>query len=258
MEINISNLGTIKKGKLELGKLTILGGKNNSGKTYVAYTIYGFIKFWQENIGVLSLLKEAEALYESGYIELKPNDLHKHINKYIKLLSEIYSEELYNVFNVSANTFSKTTLQFHSDKYAFDSLFANKTKVNSKLHVTIKRKEESDSFTITLLNELGDSYKMSVIEFIKKIIASTFFTEALGSVRIITSERTGIQMFQKELDINKNQLVEKLIKMGRNDKKSNPFDLIEEETARYSLPIRDNINQVRDLPEAYKQTSFLV
>ena len=37
------NLGPIKNAEIELNDLTIIAGKNNSGKTYIAYAIYGFL-----------------------------------------------------------------------------------------------------------------------------------------------------------------------------------------------------------------------
>ena len=41
------NIGPIKKAEMELGDLTIIAGRNNTGKTYVAYTLYGFLKTWE-------------------------------------------------------------------------------------------------------------------------------------------------------------------------------------------------------------------
>ena len=42
------NLGPIEEAELELGDLTIIAGRNNTGKTYLAYTLYGFLKMWEE------------------------------------------------------------------------------------------------------------------------------------------------------------------------------------------------------------------
>ncbi len=50
MKIIVENLGTIRYGELELGNFTVLCGKNNSGKTYVTYALYGFIDFWKKNM----------------------------------------------------------------------------------------------------------------------------------------------------------------------------------------------------------------
>ena len=42
------NIGPVKEADMELGDLTIIAGRNNTGKTYLAYTLYGFLKTWRE------------------------------------------------------------------------------------------------------------------------------------------------------------------------------------------------------------------
>ena len=39
-------IGPIKKAELELGDITIIAGRNNTGKTYLVYTLYGFLEHW--------------------------------------------------------------------------------------------------------------------------------------------------------------------------------------------------------------------
>ena len=46
MKFVFKKLGPIKEAELELGDLTIIAGRNNTGKTYVAYTLYGFLRSW--------------------------------------------------------------------------------------------------------------------------------------------------------------------------------------------------------------------
>ena len=47
MKFRFKNLGPIKEADLELGDLTIIAGRNNTGKTYLAYALYGFLKRWE-------------------------------------------------------------------------------------------------------------------------------------------------------------------------------------------------------------------
>ena len=42
------NIGPIENAELELGDLTIIAGRNNTGKTYLVYTLYGFLKTWED------------------------------------------------------------------------------------------------------------------------------------------------------------------------------------------------------------------
>ena len=46
MKFIFKNLGPIHEAELELGDLTIIAGRNNTGKTYVAYALYGFLISW--------------------------------------------------------------------------------------------------------------------------------------------------------------------------------------------------------------------
>ena len=40
------NVGPVADADLELGDLTIIAGRNNTGKTYLVYTLYGFLQMW--------------------------------------------------------------------------------------------------------------------------------------------------------------------------------------------------------------------
>lgn len=44
LAFKFENIGPIKKAKLKLGDLTVIAGANNTGKTYIVYALYGFLK----------------------------------------------------------------------------------------------------------------------------------------------------------------------------------------------------------------------
>ena len=50
MKFSFENLGPISHGDLELANLTVVCGMNNTGKTYLTYTIYGFLQNWRQFI----------------------------------------------------------------------------------------------------------------------------------------------------------------------------------------------------------------
>ena len=47
MKVIIENIGVFKYAEYELADLTIICGKNNTGKTYATYALYGFIDFFR-------------------------------------------------------------------------------------------------------------------------------------------------------------------------------------------------------------------
>jgi len=44
MKIDFKNLGGIDEGSIELNGFTLFCGKNNSGKTYAMYSLYGLLE----------------------------------------------------------------------------------------------------------------------------------------------------------------------------------------------------------------------
>ncbi|MGI6353564.1 MAG: AAA family ATPase [Lentisphaeria bacterium] len=50
MKFELENYGPISNATVELGDLTIICGRNNTGKTCIAYAIYDFIKFLPGNV----------------------------------------------------------------------------------------------------------------------------------------------------------------------------------------------------------------
>lgn len=56
LAFRIRNLGPIESADLELGALTIIAGRNNTGKTYLTHSLYGFLKWWQQRTGAARLL----------------------------------------------------------------------------------------------------------------------------------------------------------------------------------------------------------
>ena len=47
VKFRFGNIGPVKDATLELGDLTVIAGRNNTGKTYIVYSLYGFLKMWR-------------------------------------------------------------------------------------------------------------------------------------------------------------------------------------------------------------------
>ena len=74
---------------------------------------------------------------------------------------------------------------------------------------------------------------------------------------ILSAERFGISLFYRELDFTKNQLVDLLQKIGdtKSRDRVSPFLLINRTTSRYALPIKDNIDYTRGIPNLKRERS---
>ena len=72
MKFRFKNLGPIEDAELELSDLTIIAGRNNTGKTYMVYTLYGFLRSLREYVSrVLSpdYLQRHLSLFDAPSIE---------------------------------------------------------------------------------------------------------------------------------------------------------------------------------------------
>ena len=76
---------------------------------------------------------------------------------------------------------------------------------------------------------------------------------------ILSAERFGISLFYRELDFTKNQLVDLLQRMAddKNRERTSPFLFIDRVTSRYALPIKDNIDYTRSIPDIRSDKSDL-
>ncbi len=200
MKFIFKNLGPIHEAELELGDLTIIAGRNNTGKTYVAYTLYGFLKMWE----LLSIPPSPEV--EDGIVE---------IDKAV----------VSAVFNSSLEDFEDVSVQVEVVGDDFTP---------SPLRPFILSAER---FGISLFYKELDFTKSRLVEI--------------------------VQEFVKEADFTKNRLVQALQEVGKDREKDRekemqsffPFLFIDKMASRYAIPIRDNIDYTRSIPDLQKRRS---
>jgi len=273
MKLSIKNLGFIKSGEFETNNLTIIFGKNNSGKTYLSHTAYILSKetkkifsfFAKNDLDIKTLLEAG-----NGSTKIKISDIID-TNSYTTL-NLVNNSGLSEHFALPQKYFAKTEIQFD-----FNSLYNKAIKSSFEIiigsylspeEILIKKEKDSEEINIIRLkintshNSIflsEDSYEY----FYKYQIASAICDEIIDldikNPFIITSERTGIEMFQKEIDNNRSDIAEELSisRITRKSKKTNIDKIVENKLSRYSMPIADNIRILRNQYDIRKRTSTL-
>lgn len=275
MKFQFKNIGPVKEAEIELGDLTIIVGRNNTGKTYLTYTLYGLLKIcreWAED-SLTPLLpmeirdferlsrKAIETVIETGKAEqpIDRDSLNQIRKKMIELLARNFSE------NVLSDVFS-------SPEAAFEDA-SLKIVLNDAYPLEIPPKKEGD-FSISyngsniVIEQIHEQTKRISHPRTRAMIYSLFLSFLFPKFPdpfILSAERLGISLFYKELDFTKNQLVDLLQKMGdqENRNRYSPFLIIDGTTSRYALPIKDNITYTRGIggfrtqrSEIYKDQLF--
>ncbi len=260
MKFKIEKLGHIDKGELEPGELTVLCGPNNSGKTYLSYSLFGFLQHFDKHCDFEIPGEIFENLLEKGFYQI---NLENYENKALKVLrkaSDSFVRRLPEIFDTNEDFFSG--LKFEPVIEDFQVDYAEEKQIELRLSgggkPILRMIKPADEKNL-LLSITGENRPSALFfePFLNSGLAKIFFGKYFKHPFVITSERTGISLFHKELDINKNVLIELLKKLDKSDT-INPFDFFSGVLSRYPASIKGNIDLIRDFDIIAKRKSFLM
>ncbi|EIJ42719.1 hypothetical protein BegalDRAFT_1845 [Beggiatoa alba B18LD] len=245
MRFSFENLGVLPKGEIELADLTVLCGANNTGKTYITYALYGFLKNWRNLTKIPSLEwnKLNNNLYE---IDLE-KQLFPKIQSILDEATKDYQKNLlHTVFGTFVERFSTTHLSFNIDNLdiVIKSLHHIELQRNESHLVGLKKQENSPilQFDFSSTKEQPNINAIYNQLAIKYICFAPFFPYPF----IISTERTGAIAFQNDLNLGKSRLLE-LLNQGKQI-----------DYHAQAQPIRDNIDFINSLSIFEKETSPLL
>ncbi len=271
-QFTFRNIGPITHAELSLGGLTVIAGRNNTGKTYLVYTLYGFLKAYRQRVphwlgvpleltGISAVAQEiTRQLLDSGYVTypLAHEGFLRLRNAAISQVAHSFSkDDLASVFSSPSEAFQDASLDVWlpppTQPWSMEATFD--LTGGGMLALRYDRREIAAS--------LGDlRIKHTPLE-VEHYVA-LFFTELLlddlpFSPFILSAERFGISLFHRELDFTKNQVVDLLQKMAvqKDIERDWPYLLIDSSTSRYALPIKDNIDYTRSIPDLKERRSAL-
>ncbi len=282
MKFIFKNLGPINEAELELGDLTIIAGRNNTGKTYVAYALYGFLKKWsgwapfpeffakEMQIPLSSeaashlpnMERLAETLLEEGQVKwfADRETLHLERESIMREVARDFSKEaLAGVFSSPDEDFEGASIGVSVENKSPENAQSQTVSLSTGEELTIAYR---DGELCLSRSKVGRKYHPdSDISLVLADLYFRFLFSEFPDVFILCAERFGISLFYKELDFTKNRLVETLQEIGKNRDtgidRFLPFLIIDELAGRYALPIRDSIDYTRNLPEFQKSRSEL-
>ena len=261
------NIGPVKDAELELGDLTVIAGRNNTGKTYIVYTLYGFLKMWkrfsqwfvlpEENRPDVELPSRQDwkrfgrQLAESGRCSFPLDDkaLDLQQKAILRHVTQGFSEQaLSDVFSSRHGNFEESSIEIVRNREEFKSP-RSYTREGGSAKVSIKYDGSRVAVTLDEVESQRSPDWLAgyVAHHYVVFLLETLFPDPF----ILSAERLGISLFYRELDFSKNQLIDLLQKMGddKNRDRLSPYRFIERTTSRYALPIKDNIDYTRNIPD---------
>ncbi len=258
MKIRVKNLGALKQAEFEIGKLTIICGCNNTGKTYATYALFGFLYFWKMSLPVTVPDAKVSELLAEGTASINIQEYIENAPKIINEGCKIYVKQLPTVFASNQKMFMETEFQVSLDPADIRPIESFEMRIGATKNVlfSISKTKESDEVVITLLVEKDkiriprDIIKQSIGDAIKDIIFGHLFPHPF----IASAERTGAAIFRKDLNFARNRLLEQ---MGSMEKEIDAFELLTKVYSDYALPVKTNVDFTRQLEDFAKRESFI-
>lgn len=268
MRFQFERLGPMEKAELDLGALTIIAGRNNTGKTYIVYAIYGYLKHfqripwrrmrrqfdytdWLASIGMAT--QDPELRMPGRRISLEK--IVKHRDELLSTYSDVFSNYLL------AEVFSSRRGDFDGASVSLELSDFNPNPANPEQSNSISGHNSQFEYDGTTLRFTPDisAKEQSMSNYYLDQYRRFLVPELPTKVSIISAERFGISLFYKELDFTKNQLVEMLQKLRDEDYSSDDilYLVADRVSSRYALPVKDNIHFTRSISQIKGDESAL-
>lgn len=255
------NVGPVEDAELELGNLTVIAGGNNTGKTYLVYAVYGFLKYFQGNARRRTNNQPEYSRWIDAFARdfrtkgrtecpIDPATIADHRRELASRYSRYFSETLLaDVFSSPNADFEAASVSVQLCEHAPNMNASNES--DNLLQYDGKRliiASEELLWKKYPRSHLSDQYTRFLVP------------ELLTNISIISAERFGISLFYKELDFTKNQLIQLLQELRYKDVSSDEIlHLISDHiSSHYALPIKDNIHFTRSIAQFNGQKGDLI
>ena len=202
MKFTIENIGPIKKSEMEFGDLTILCGKNNTGKTYIAYNTFNFFDAIKFFLKIQVDKTKSATLLETGKVSIDLSDYYRdYPSLFKKVMDKWVKDEAWRQMASHKDYYSQAKMFLDFDHNFFIDYIRlmkfTSTPLITKdcvLHIEKKSNESIIGFTIENTgSELPDiNVLQNHIDSFLSYIFNSFFPDTF----IITCERTGVACFR--------------------------------------------------------------
>ena len=261
MKIIVENIGVFKYAEYELANLTIICGKNNTGKTYATYCLYGFLDYFIRGYNVVFPPEQVQKLLNDGTLSISLDFTQKDLDKYLQEACKRYLKYLPRIFAAQDKYFKDTRIQVKLDvsEIEIPKEFEHSYRSDKKDFLQIVKPCDKNELLVSLLindEEYLDnaSFKSTVSRIIGDALKEILFSKVFKDCFIASAERTGSVIFKDELNVQKNTLLREVAHSEEIDIE----DIVNKiYNTSYALPVRRSIDFIRNLDSISKEDGEL-
>lgn len=258
LTIRLKNIGILKQAEFSLGDITLICGENNTGKTYTAYALYGFLRAWRDFTHFPIDEAEIQRFLAEGTVKI---DVSQYVSTIDQLLSgpcAAYSLQLRTIFGAPEGQFQNSTFSVHPKTInVLNKAFSREIKHphNGTFRYSMSKGSPELTITSVIEDEQIEQINPDLVKgIINLILNRTLFSDSLPYPFMASAERTGVSTFLKELNFARNALLEAMMHMEPND---DPHSLLLKSYQSYPLPVQDNVNFTGQFEDIAKAKSFI-
>lgn len=290
MIFTVERLGPVKRAEIDLSKdLILLTGPNGTGKTYVAWAVYGFLRNWAEG-SVRKIEDEplqdaiGSALDHLLASQESESDLaalvRDHGQQIIEAAAVRYLSALADDFAAHKHLFEHTSLELRAAENVWmlpdDSflimtsteewmLFGRMQAGSSRLAIGFTRGQigavgqrifmETGSFSDDMLplGRLTANERAAIRAPLAHLLLASILRQQRPSI-IFPAERIATTIFSQELSLKRTELVDQMLAMQSQSEKV-MGDYLRSHAQRYPRPIRDSLQMAGDLERWSREQS---
>ena len=251
MKFKFENLGAIDEASIELAPLTIICGRNNTGKTYVTYAIYALLATWRQLVEWQVNADDLDMLMKDGAVSI---DLQE---KLVAHWPTIQQQTGSNWQNFLPQALAAPVERFKDTKLSFELPLddqwvkaAFKKEFRSEQGKLLFNAEKTAGSTVLEFAALKDDDqrkfpRFALEDFVSQALLEAVLAPYLPSVFMVSTERTGAVAFKEELNLTKNKIVNLLAQMDSSKEAMHPGKLFDAVYKRgYPLPVENNVQFV--------------
>lgn len=261
MKIVIENIGVFKYAEYDLADLTIICGKNNTGKTYATYCLYGFFDYFRNGYFISISPKYISKLMEDGTLSINLDITQKMVDAYLQEACTKFLKFLPRIFSAQERYFAESRIQVQLDvnELSIPQTFEHNYRTNKKEFLQIVKSKEKNELLISMLLKDEDninnaSLRLTLTRIIGDALKEIYFSNIFKECFIASAERTGAVIFKDELNVQKNTILREVAHADDIDIEDIMNKIY---NTAYALPVRRNIDFIRNLDSISKKDGEL-
>ena len=211
MKVRIKNLGILKHAEFSLGDLTIICGENNTGKTYAAHTLFGFLDLWHGLIKSPLSDDQIQHLLRHKTLTIWLGAYVESAHKIVDQACAEYSETIGPVFSVFNSMFDSSEFRIQISQPDILQQESNlRFRPDGEELFTCSKKKGEDYLTVILKKSASsapENVRYLLNLYISLVVGDVIFSDSLPTPHISSSERTSTTVLWEDFGFAPDHLV---------------------------------------------------